>query len=267
MEIKLYNQNSVVPLSSNDMMIVEAIKSPLVNNVSDQDLKSKLLLVVASSFLTAGFKAPESELELNIILNEIIAEQRRNKTNLRIDEIEIAFKNGVHKKYGDYFGLNAVSFCMFIREYVKEESRLEAIRLKNMPEPKKEPTEQEIKQLSINNAITAFNELKSKGTVGRFGVVVYDFLEKEKILILDVPTKKDYWESAKVELSSYLEGRLIDCADRGERNQVKLQLQSLIDSEFNQTTDQKLKTISKRLAVDDFFRSLEMDGSTVEELF
>lgn len=266
MEIKLYSENSVTPLSSNDMMIVDAINSDLVNNVSDQELKEELLKLVASAFLTAGYKAPETTLELNILLGEIISELRRIKTNIRIKEISIAFKNGVHKKYGEYMGLSAVSFCQFIKEYLKEEPRAEALRQKNTPKETRTPSEQEIYNLSVENCKTAFSDLKSKGTVGRFGVIVYDFLTKIGILQLDKETRWQYYEDAKSDLQEYLKSKMFNCNDKHEVNRLKSDLNSIIEGVKTQSNEQKLITISKRLAVDDYFRGLEMEGLTIEEV-
>jgi len=266
MEIQLYNSNSIIPFTTNDLSIIKAIESELVNVVPDEILKGRLLELVHNSHLTAGIKPPDNKIELNITLNEIISEQRNNKSNLRFDEIEIAFKNGIHKKYGEYYGLNAVTFCFFIREYLKESARLEAIKIKNTIEVKKDPTEEEIYQLSVSNCIQSENEFKSKGTVGRFGVVVYEFLEKQKILVLDTPAKKEYFEQAKTDLQNYIHSKKSVSLDKFEIRDLNSTLQSLINNDGNKTTYEKLVVISKRLAVDDYFRSLELDELTIDKV-
>lgn len=278
MEIQIYNENSIATLSPNDMMIVEALKSDLVNNVSDKELKQELINLVAAAFLTAGFKAPETSFELNIILDEIISELRRIKTNIRIKEISIAFKNGVHKKYGEYMGLSAVSFCQFIKAYLQEQARSEALKLQNTPKETYKPSDDEIYQISVSNCLAAFKELKAKGTVGRFGVVVYDFLIKHNIFQLDVEEKKQYWQDAKQDFKAYLENEIASSMDKSSISRLKNDLLFIVSTlevnaenaneqvKYPETTKQKLITISKRLAVDDYFRGLELEDLTIEEV-
>lgn len=252
MEIQLYNKNSTVVLTSNDLSIIKAIDSDLANIVSDDVLKSKLIDLVKDSYIIAGFKPPETLRELNLTIDAIVEEMRLNKTNIRVDEIEIAFKNGVHKKYGEYMGLSAVSFCGFIKGYVTEESRLEAIRIKNMPETIKEPSNYEVFEISKTNALSALKDFKKSGTCGRYGDVVFVFLEKIGLINLSIDQKKEYWQKAKSEYEKYLLNARANPVDLNERRKVE----NAFESFMNGGQTERLKVISRRLVVDDYFLGL-----------
>lgn len=259
MEITLYNkneQNSLEPIKN-------ALNTPLVNDLADNILKTKLLLVFRDAHRITGFKLSENNQDLHSTADETIVELRRSKTNIRIDEIDIAIRNGCHQKYGEYMGLSSVTYCKFIKAYVTEENRLEAIRLKNEPEPSRTPSEQEIFDLSKGNAIKAFKELHQCGTVGRFGEVVYDFLSKVKILDLSQEEKNEYWKQAKNEFQSHLEKGIANPVDVSERRRLTLELELFMQG----GKKEKLTTISKRLIVDDFYRQLIMEETDINTIF
>ncbi len=256
MEIALYNQqeqNSLEPIK-------KALNSVLVNDIADNLLKVKLLLVFRDAHKITGFAITT---DFNTTADETIVELRRSKTNIRIDEIDIAIRNGCHQKYGEYMGLSSVTYCKFIKAYVNEENRLEAIRLKNEPEPTRTPSEQEIFDLSKGNAIKAFKELQQCGTVGRFGEVVYDFLSKIKILDLKQEEKNEYWKQAKNEFQSHLEKGIANPVDVSERRRLTLELELFMQG----GKKEKLTTISKRLIVDDFYRQLIMEETDINTIF
>lgn len=252
MDIQLYKQNEI----SEQGQLVMAIDSQLANVVDDEFLKAKLILIIGRAFLAAGVKFDGSAKDIENMVNEIIREMRLNKTNIRIDEIDLAFSNGVHKKYGEYYGLNAVSFCQFIKSYVIDSNRLEAIRIKNTAmEEIKLHTPDELYQLSKLNAHNALNEFVKNGTVGRFGVIVYDFLTSLGIMTLDQAEKNVFWAEAKKEYLNYLNNEKFKAQNTDERKRIELDIKLFTEG----GKKDRLITISKRLIVDNFYQAVIFD--------
>lgn len=266
MEIQLYNPNSIVPFTTNDLSIVKAIESRLVNSVSDDELKGKLLELVHNAHLTAGIKPPEDKRELNITLNEIIAEQRRNRSNLRFKELEIAFKNGVHKKYGEYYGLNAVSFCMFIREYLKEEARIEALRLKNTSaEPKLEPTLEQRFETAKSNALTSFENYKLGKDISIVAPTVYKFLRRLNLFEYSDEEQQEFITEAREEMLQMLKAEKANCIDRSKRNELKSIIENF-NPEKNLSLNDKIINHAKRLGLYAFFQELILNEEDLNQL-
>lgn len=236
--------------------IINALSSSLVNALPDDNIKGRLIIDCREAYMTAGIKAPESSQEVTHMIDEIIRQMRINKTNIRIDEIKIAFSNGVHKKYGDYFGLNAVSFYEFIKSYVIDTVRLETIKERNkaMQENNK-PTDEEIYQLKKTNALSALNEFKAKRTCGRFALDVYDFFCELKLIDLSQEEKNEYWRLAKQEYQNYLNSQ--------RAKMITMEDKRKLDKEYAEALEggktARFVVISKRLIVDDYFRTIVME--------
>lgn len=251
MDIQLYRPEEKGLIIQPEIMM--ALDSKMVNELSYDEIKGQLIIDCREAYLTAGVKAPESTIEVNHMIDEIIRQMRINKTNIRVKEIKIAFSNGAHKKYGDYFGLNAVSFYQFIKSYVIDSNRLETIKEKNNTmHGNNKPSDKEIYNLKKTNAYNALNEFKQKGTCGRFALDVYNFFEEIKLITLTQEEKNEYWRQAKQEYQNFLTSK---------RNQIvtmddKRKLDKDYAEALNGGKTARFVVISKRLIVDDFFKSI-----------
>src|SRR5690606_11386191 len=102
-------------------------------------------------------------------------EIRENFPNIRIEEIPIAIKRGTRKEYGDYFGLNVISFSGFLKSYLESEDRKRAaidFSKKNI-EDKKIPSSEEILSMENKMIINAYSKFLETGYYDDFGNHVY----------------------------------------------------------------------------------------------
>lgn len=256
MEIQKYNPNSTAVFDGSEKSILNAIESEFVNNVNDDTLEDKLFDLINKTHLIAGIKHSGDVNELNATVSEIIAELRFNKNNIRIDEIEIAFKNGAHKKYGDYFGLNAVSFCGFIKSYVLDPNRLEAIKIKYMLEEKKEPSLQERFEIAKNLALSTFQQFIDGQPIELQGATVYRFLAKLKIIKYSDEEQADFMEGAKT--------IVIDNKKREKFTSLDKHVRATIEKELNNLTllDTKIKHMAQHNGLTNYFASLSIGSET-----
>lgn len=261
MDIQLYRPEEKGLIIQPEITL--ALDSPMVNVLSYDEIKGQLIIDCREAYLTAGVKAPESSIEVNHMIDEIIRQMRINKTNIRVKEINIAFSNGVHKKYGDYFGLNAVSFYQFIKSYVIDSNRLETLKEKNNAmQGNNKPSDDEIYQLKKINALSALKEFKEKGTCGRFALDVYSFFEEIKLITLSQEEKNEYWRLAKVEYKLHL--------DRQAALLITMEDKRKLDRDYSSALEggktARFIVISKRLIVDDFFRQIVMEETDLTSL-
>lgn len=252
--------NLTVTVNQNHVLLNEpAFKRP------DAYLHNVVLAEILKSYTHLTWNKP-SDTDLMLMVNEVKSAIQNKYKSIRAEEIADIFADGIRKVYGDYMGLSTVSFEMFIMGYLESRKRKDLALSMPKEEKDRTPSEQEIYDLSVQNCKTAFLDIKSKGTVGRFGVIVYDFLTKIGILQLDKETRWQYYEDAKSDLQEYLKSKMFNCNDKHEVNRLKSDLNSIIEGVKTENNEQKLITISKRLAVDDYFRGLEMEGLTIEEV-
>ena len=143
-------------MKTNDNHYLTALNSKLIVDMQQAELKDRVIKVLAKTYIDCG-KVIESK-ELISLSNGVINEIKRYFINLKIDELDLCFQNGVRKVYGEYFGLNIVTFHQWIKSFMAEEKRLEAIKIRSTPriEPIKEYTEEQ--KLNIQDEFMTFHK-------------------------------------------------------------------------------------------------------------
>lgn len=119
-------------------------------------------------------------------------------TYLNISEVGIAFRNGIQKVYGEYFGINFVSLSMFIKAYVESQERCDA-RVQLQIESSSARLLDVPKQEFDGEAWVAklYAEFLEKGTCEDHGNLAYDYLNKNGLINLSYEQKEIIWNEAQ----------------------------------------------------------------------
>jgi hypothetical protein len=167
-------------MKTNDNHYLTALNSKLIVDMQQQELKDRVIKALAKTYIDCG-KVIESK-ELISLSNGVINEIKRYFINLKIDELDLCFQNGVRKVYGEYFGLNIVTFHQWIKSFMAEEKRLEAIKIRSTPriEPIKEYTEED--KLRIRDEFMSYAKSLYLKT-GHFGLYEPSIGDIYKILV------------------------------------------------------------------------------------
>jgi hypothetical protein len=157
-----------------------ALNSKLIVDMQQNELKDRVIKTLAKTYIDCG-KVIESK-ELISLSNGVINEIKRYFINLKIDELDLCFQNGVRKVYGEYFGLNIVTFHQWIKSFMAEEKRLEAIKIRSTPriEPIKEYTAED--KLRIRDEFMSYAKSTYKKS-GHFGLYEPSIGDIYKILV------------------------------------------------------------------------------------
>lgn len=257
--IQLYKQDTaLVGIPSKDKEIAFALTSPIFSSLSPENAYDVMKQSITRAYLLAKYECPVG-VELQIIVDETMKIFQIRFGSIRKNEIDICFARGIMGDYGEFKGLALPAFSSFATGYLKEQSR---IKLTTPTELEKmQPTELEIFEISKSNALKAFSELQRNGTVGSFGGVVYDFLNKIKLIELEQQEKNEYWKQAKEEYLNFLTVSMANPLDMPERNRLKKDLELFQNGEKKD----RIIAISKRLIVDDYYRSLIIEEINLEQ--
>lgn len=217
--------------------IKKAVLSPLVNVVSDWDLYNELAKRVSEAYVDSRETLP-NEQDLEYLVNKLIFNLRRDKKNIRIDEIEIAFNNGINERYGKYYGLGVKAFFMFICSYVDQPERLTALQdVKLIATAAPEPSIKDKFKVFKNNALELFKMILEKRDFSKLAPAVYDFLfnvrffriTKEEIDVLAEKAGEIYAKRLEVEKATTFDvyknreiSAKIDAYIAGNKNTVAL---------------------------------------------
>lgn len=174
--VKQAPQNSV---------IAKALLSPLVNQVSPEEVFKVLNIAIAKSYIDTGFKAPDATNQAEAMIysqmvNELVYYVRQYASTYRLKELPIAIERGTQKEYGDYFGLNKTSFIQFIKGYKASEARAKALE-SHLAAQDTPPTPPTIDQQFETDKATAletftFHQNKDALKFDTRAAHVYDFL-------------------------------------------------------------------------------------------
>lgn len=107
-----------------ELAIAQARKSPLVNTISKDEVLKMITAGVSHSAMVRG-----QDLSLNgkeFIAKEVYDEVFRKYSDIRIEEIPLVFRNGVYGRYGEYFGINALTIVKWFDEYLSSDERYNA---------------------------------------------------------------------------------------------------------------------------------------------
>lgn len=105
-----------------EIAISQARKSQLVKHVSKDEVMKMITAGISHSAMVRG-----QDISLNgkaFIASEVYAEVFGRGTDLRVDEIPIVFRNGVYGRYGEYYGVNALTIVGWFDAYLSSDERL-----------------------------------------------------------------------------------------------------------------------------------------------
>jgi hypothetical protein len=268
MEAIVKTQNTNVAISPENVFAL-----PSVRRVEKSEVFYAVNSAVARAFADTGFSIPgdtlaERAANGEYLVNELTDNIIAKFPNLRHQEIAIAFSRGIRLEYCEkFFGLSVVTFETFITGYLESEKRLELARQAAMLENHKltakvKPTDDEIFSMALTNVSNALRGFKSSGTVQSVGGVVYDFLSALKLIDYSSEEKQEMFDQAKEALHSEAIAKKAECLDRIKR----IELGRVIDNLNGGGEKSLIIARAKRICVEEFFRSCEMNDTDVIEL-
>lgn len=273
-------------------VILNQLESELINNISDKDFFNEIKRLYFLIHLELNWSTPENENDIVHTCDSIVKRFRRNPKNIRVRELETALLNGINRQYGDFMGISAVTIFGFIESYAKDENRKEALRIRNQPPPYgKKPTTEDIFEMGKQNTLQAYklflehqkamlDVLAEGGKVetrqgfncmDRFASPAFDFLYKEKLLILTQEQIDSYYEKANTIYLAQLQAQKFANNDPIKDQDFKNRIEKFInDSQLNNRDKSEIQTIQatnivKQLAVD-FYFTIECEAQNLEEL-
>ena len=114
------NNNALIPVVS----MVVAVDRPKVRELSTPEVYNPLVVLIAHLYLLRGQQVEAGDLRFQA--GELEQELRSSYPWLSLEEVRIALDNGVKKKYGEYYGLNVITYLDWIKAYNESEARRKA---------------------------------------------------------------------------------------------------------------------------------------------
>ncbi len=227
-----------------------------IKNLEENDFKSKMIKLIGQTYLNCGFKLDEPQLFQTI--DELCIDLQKYNSTLSFEEIELAFKNGYKKMYGDFFGLSNATYFWWVNAYSFAETRLKVKKTiqmakENENQPSKKLSQEETNKILKGATIKSFEDFKNGAPIFDAGNVKYNFLDSLGLINFTIEQKNDFMVLAKANLYDF-----------GVNNKKP---RETIKSVVEQILPQSIKSEAKRLALAEYYKNLiEMEVEIVDIL-
>lgn len=234
--------------------VIEEVKSDVFNVVK---------AAIAQCYAHLNAVVP-GEVDRNYLVNEVTDAIVENYPSLRLQEIPIAFSNGIRKKYGEYFGLCVISFEQFITGYLNSPERAELVKESSkLIEVKAEPSENEKAQMYWNNLVNAWLTFKRDGSFNDHGNSVYTTLVNNGKINYSEEQMSDFMRIAKADLMKEY-NPLQHVGNVVKANEFKAIINEIRTGGDDNT---RVKVAAKKIALNHFFAELAELEMEITDLF
>lgn len=236
---------------------LEALSSAQIRHVPLLEFESVVMQAVHKAFKDRGQFEIDPD-TIDHIVNNLSADILKACPFIRIAEIPIAIEKGILGDYGDFYGLNVITFVKFIKSHYNSLNR--ANLAKQLPVDtveKQKPTEEEEKATKISLILKSFEAYKLNGFYQDYGNYIYKSLKEFNVFSFSEDQKLLYLSNAKRKVLESLKNDQVQ--KPFERNKIKQQIQDL--ETLNGDTKAMVYRESLQIALMDFYKNLvEMDA-------
>lgn len=259
-EIQVYNANvQVFTIEERECFL--ALQGKKIRDHSTIELEDELNKIIQTTFFNSGQKL--SAEDAIPMLDSMIPDLKNYFNGMTIEEIKVAFKRGLMKEFGDYFGLNPVTFLNWLKNYMTSANR-SSVKTKLKTQEEKVLSDQEKEELNLKGVIRCWNDFKEKRIIYDFGNATYNYLERKGIINFNKQRKNEIKADVKKRLIESEAFRSEGSKSMKERRDFK----GIIDRLKSETGEQKDILIfeCRREALKIYFSELLEMGEELETI-
>lgn len=242
-------------LTPTDKEVAIASVGIRIKDLKESDFKTKIIHLIGQTHLNCGFKLDENQLSQTI--DELCSDLLKCNFTLSFAEIELAFKNGWKKEYGDFFGLNNATYFGWVNAYTFGEKRLRVkktiadAKANEGKEPEKK-TPEEADYILKEACLKSFDEFRKGVAIFDHGNVKYNYLVKVGVLNFT----KERKEAIKTMVEARVKAEVIETKGKAET----------IEKALSRIQPDSIISASKKEALNQFFKDLADTETELSDL-
>lgn len=243
-------------LTTVEKEIALATVSPKIKDIEPDKFIFLIDGLIAKTHLNCGFKHDLEQ--VNSTIDELCEDLKKYNSAITFEEIQLAFKNGYKKQYGDFFGLNNATYFQWVNAYVWSENRLRIKKLlSDAKEKAKQPeakiiSEQEANEIMKNACLKSFEYFKLGSVIFDSGNVKYNFLVKMELLNFSKERKNEIL----ARITNKIKSEAVESKNRTES----------ISQVLGKISEESLISESKKECLKVYFKDLLDTGIELSEL-
>lgn len=238
----------------------EIVLATNVGKLNVSELQSKVMELVRWAHNRAGSKKDaDFETIIRFDTNEICRDLQTipEFKGLKLQDLSKIFQKGLSGGYGDFYGLNCVTYAKWIRAYLSEQKtpngQIEHEAVKFRISQEKTLTQAEKDAISETNFKTVLDKWRRTGIIQDYGSACYYYLERIGKINLSVKEKNEYMQRAEKVEHQRLQYKLEEA-----KSKLDKVAKITIEREFDDlmTGSEKVKATAKELALIDYFKTV-----------
>ena len=245
-----------------------ALQSGKISEMKKSELVKELNNILTKTYFDAGqimpgFNTQEQTKNLQVLSVALYDELQQFKF-LRIEELKIAFKNGVRGEYGEFFGINIKTFYQWLKGYQNDEKRKAAIIAAKAESEKEYSRPVDKKKVSIewwemikreHSAFKNGGKLYLRGAFNQFKL-----FEEVGIIKLSNAEKYEWIEKAKLAISkSRIDERLLKATNRMEYKRIISIREAIAKNELTTTQENEIKSLAIQMVIEEYYLSKSVE--------
>ena len=238
-------------------------KSPSLKAVeaeNKQVLRVFIYMLISSTTLKCGHKIESDKI---LASTDLFLEELEDYPHLTIKEIEKAFKDGYKGNYGEYYGLNVLTFITWIDFYIKN-VRMSELAKHRLNEPKQaalpELSESDKEDIIKSGCKRCFSEFLESGYVRSGNLHIYDYLNSKDLINLSEKEISDI----NILAIKHVKSEFNPANERGkfQKKQYADMLKNFNSDDNNARIESKINA----LKLQQFFKNLKKNKTIIETL-
>lgn len=251
-------------LAPNLVEYAQAIQAVKICDMPQKDAINQLMSIIVKCYFDAGQQiAGENETkrgqQLQLIATSLLSELSKFK-HMSIQDVQIAFKNGVRREYGEFYGLNPATYYQWLKSYQFDEKRKAALHaIKNAgnkePEPlmSKSEAEYEFKQAVMGQ----FKRYKAGGALEVvFPIRLFQHYEGLGLIKITTAEKWELYRKAKAKLAEQLKIKRLNPKNGVDAMDLNRIITRIEDNCENETDKVRIRSIACEMAIRNFYDSI-----------
>lgn len=242
-----------------------ALQSKRILDEKKPDMMKVIMEVLPKTYYDAGQVMPghdvkQQTVNLQVLSGALYEEIKQFFPFLKVDELKLAFRNGVRKEYGEYFGLNIVTFHTWIKGLQMDERRKESLKaIKEAKEREYAPVigKDEAETQWKRTILSQFTNFKETGHfICEFPSFQFAEFEKRGLISLTDAEKKVIYEDAKNLLLEEKRLRRLNPKSKEELNQLSDFIKRATENNLNSNEQSAIKNAARKLAIRKLYESV-----------
>ena len=254
-------QCSSITLTNLENEIITSIQDPTISKIDYKTLFLKIKELIYLVYFNAGFQIKgdtEDEKATNIVLftQSFMRELIDNFPSYTLKDVEISFRRGVLKFYGEYMGINTTALFSWLKAYLSEKQeaiyKFNKIQDLNKTTALDQLTSQEREKLLISNSLKAFEIFRTTGYFEDYGNAIYNFLDTKQMLNFSAAEKNTFMALAAENIKTK-NNPILETNPQKRREMINL-LKTLESNPLNLHT--QIICEAKKIALNKYFKKI-----------